>query len=291
LQLSEKEGDGEHNNEYAIKITEQSLEALACHVNSNEGCLLDYNSMLGVLPQSDTFWRFMWGYVQNEMRNKLLETKKKSDKSKRGHETRFNKLIKMDWELGTAIEMKQVRHYVWVQVFDMLVLQSGKQIYCALDMLRYMFGKVKRASDDVGFDFDKYSLVSPKKYKRYQLFEGMLSRAKECIQLMSCQLDKEKLQFLTGVSALFLPIGKSLQYACTLFGLNVRAKYVSLGLDNQAAFNQFHQVTGDISVGDMVVCRDGVGVLKVKTLESVIVSIKPWQYNKECCPGSSARCR
>ncbi len=68
----------------------------------------------------------MWGYVQNEMRNKLLETKKKSDKSKRGHETRFNKLIEKDWEVGTAIIMKQVRHYVRAQVFDMLVLQSGK---------------------------------------------------------------------------------------------------------------------------------------------------------------------
>ncbi len=92
LQLSEKEGDGEHNNEYAIKVKEQSLEALTCHVNSNEGCLLDYDSTLGVLPQSDTFWRFMWGYAQNEMRNKLLEAKKKSDKLKRGHETRFNSL-------------------------------------------------------------------------------------------------------------------------------------------------------------------------------------------------------
>ncbi len=84
------EGGGEHNNEYAIKMKEQSLEALACHVNSNKGCLLDYNSMLGVLPQSNTFWRFMWGYAQNEMRNKLLGTKKKSDESKHGHETRFN---------------------------------------------------------------------------------------------------------------------------------------------------------------------------------------------------------
>jgi hypothetical protein len=60
-------------------------------------------------------------------------------------------------------------------------------------------------------------------------------------------------------------------------------------LDNQAAFNQFHQVTGDISVGEMVVCRDGIGVLKMKTLESVIVSIEPWQYDKEYRPGSSAR--
>jgi hypothetical protein len=185
--------------------------------------------------------------------------------------------------------MKQVRHYVRAQIFDMLVLQSGKQIYPALDMLGYIVGKVKRALNNVGFDFDEYWLVSPKKYMRYQLFEGMLSRAKECIQLMSCRLDKEKLQFLTGVSTLFMPTGKSLQYACTLFGLNVRAKYVSLGLDNRAAFDQFHQVTGDISVGEMVVCRDGVGVLKVKTLESVIVSIEPWQYNKEYRLGSSAR--
>jgi hypothetical protein len=289
LQLSEKERDGEHNNEYAIKMKEQSLEALACHVNSNEGCLLDCNSTLGVLPQSDTFWRFMWGYVQNEMRNKLLETKKKSDELKHGHETRFDKLIEKDWEVVTAIEMKHVCHYVRVQVFGMLVLQSGKQIYPALDMLCYMIGKLKQASNDVGFDFDEYSLVSLKKYKRYQLFEGMLSRAKECIRLMSCRLDKEKLQFLTGVPALFLPTGKSLQYACILFGLNVRAKYVSLGLDDRAAFDQFHQVTGDISVGEMVVCRDGVGVLKVKILESVIVSIEPCQYDKEYCPGSSAR--
>jgi hypothetical protein len=72
------------------KTKERSLEALARHVNSNEGCPLDYNSTLGVLPQSDTFWRFMWGYAQNEMRNKLLDTKRKSDESKHGHETRFN---------------------------------------------------------------------------------------------------------------------------------------------------------------------------------------------------------
>ena len=98
-------------------MKEQSLEALVCNLNSNEGCLLDYNSTLGVLPQSDTFWRFMWGYVKNEMRKQLLETKKKSGESKRGHETRFDKLIKKDWEVGTAIEMKQVHHYVRVQVF------------------------------------------------------------------------------------------------------------------------------------------------------------------------------
>jgi hypothetical protein len=186
LQLSEMEGDGEHNNEYAIKLKERSLEALACHVNSNEGCLLDYNSTLCVLPQSNIFWRFMWGHAQNKERIKLLGTKKKLDKSKRGHETRFNKLIKKDWEVGTAIKMKQLCHYLRAQVFDTLVLQTGKQIYCALDMLRYMIGKVKQASNEVGFDFDKYSLVSPKKYKHYQLFEGMLSRVKECIRLMSC---------------------------------------------------------------------------------------------------------
>jgi hypothetical protein len=105
---------------------------------------------------------------------------------------------------------------------------------------------------------------------------------------MSCQLDKEKLQFLTGVCTLFLPTGKSTQSACTLFRLNVRSKYVSFGLDNRAAFDQFHQFTGDISIGEMVVCS-GSGVLKVKTLQSVIVSIEPWQYDKEYRPGSSAR--
>ncbi len=137
---------------------------------------------------------------------------------KHGHGTRFNKLIKKDWEVGTAIEMRQLRHYLWVQVFDTLVFQPGKQIYCVLDMLRYMIGKVKQASNEVGFDFAKYSLVSPKKYKQYQLFEGMHSRVKECIQLISCQLDKEKLQFLTGVCPLFLQTGKSTQSACIQFG-------------------------------------------------------------------------
>ena len=167
-------------------MKEQSLEALTCHVNSNEGCHLDYNSTLGVLPQFDTFWRFMWGYTQNEMHNKLLDTKKKSDELKRGHETRYNKMNEKDWEVGNAIKMKQVRHYVRVQVFDTLVLHSGKQIYCALDMLHYMIGKVKGAWNNVGFDFEEYSLVSSKIYKHYQLFEGVLSRAKECIRLMSC---------------------------------------------------------------------------------------------------------
>jgi hypothetical protein len=181
LQLSEKEGGGEHNNEYEIQMKERSLEALACHVNSNEGCLSEYNSMLGVLPQSNTFRRFMWGYTQNEMRNKLLDTKRKSDESKRGHETRFNKLSEKDWEIGNAIKMKGIRHYVRAQVFDTLVLHSGKQIYRAFDMLRYMIGKVKQALNNVGFDFDEYSLASPKKYERYQIFEGMLSRANECI--------------------------------------------------------------------------------------------------------------
>ncbi len=138
LQLLEMEGDEEHNNECAIKMKEQSLGALACHANSNEGCLFDYNSTLGVLPQSDTFYRFMWGHAQNEMHNKLLGTNKKSDKLKRGHETRFNKLIKKDWEVGTAIETRQLRHYLLAQVFDTLVLQSGKQIYRALDLLHYM---------------------------------------------------------------------------------------------------------------------------------------------------------
>ncbi len=138
------------------------MEALAYHVNSNEGCLLEYNSTLGVLPQSNTFWRFMWGYMQNEMRNKLLDTKRKSDKSKRGHETRFNKLNEKDWEVGNAIKTKGIRHYVWAQVFDTLVLHSGKQIYRVLDMLCYMIRKVKQALNDVGFDFDEYSLVSPK---------------------------------------------------------------------------------------------------------------------------------
>ncbi len=52
--------------------------------------------------------------------------------------------------------MKQVRHYVRAQIFDMLVLQSGKQIYPALDMLGYIVGKVKRALNNVGFDFDEY---------------------------------------------------------------------------------------------------------------------------------------
>jgi hypothetical protein len=96
------------------------------------------------------------------MHNKLLDTKRKSDESKRGYETRFNKLNEEDWEVRNAIKTKGIRHYVRAQVFDTLVLHSGKQIYRALDVLRCKIGKVKRASNDVGFDFDKYSLVSPK---------------------------------------------------------------------------------------------------------------------------------
>jgi hypothetical protein len=72
-------------------------------------------------------------------------------------------MIEKDWEVGTAIKMRQLHHYLRVQVFDMLVLHLGMQIYRALDMLRYMIGKVKQASNEVGYDFDEYFLVSPKK--------------------------------------------------------------------------------------------------------------------------------
>jgi hypothetical protein len=111
-------------------MKEQSLEALACHVNSNEGYLLEYNSTIGVLAQLDSFWRFMWGYVQNEMRNKLLDTKRKSEELKRGHETRFDKLNEKDWEVGNAIKTKGIRHYVRAQVFDTLWCMS-----CMLEMI------------------------------------------------------------------------------------------------------------------------------------------------------------
>ncbi len=87
----------------------------------------------------------------------------------------------------------------------------------------------------------------------------MLERATSCIAVMKRRINKEKLQILTGVAALFILPKSSGMFAssCKLLRLNSKSKYVLNGLENRLAYDNFLKLDGNIQVGEMVVCRDG----------------------------------
>ena len=66
-------------------------------------------------------------------------------------------------------------------------------------------------------------------------------------------------------------------YVCDLLGLNRKAKYITEGKNNRIAMNKYMKLSGDIAVGEEVVCRDGYGTLKaINNDRSIVITLKPW---------------
>ena len=100
---------------------------------------------------------------------------------------------------------------------------------------------------------------------------------------MKRRISKEKLQLLTGVTVIFvLPQDSGMQHASMkLIGINPRASYAARGIENRAAYENFLKLSGDIALGEMVLCRAGFGKLISDTEDSLTVSLEPWKYEKE----------
>ena len=73
--------------DYAMEIKVLTVSALERHKanasNNEKECRLDYTLKDGVLPQTDTIWRFLWGYVENEIRKFLMKKKRTPMQRKR----------------------------------------------------------------------------------------------------------------------------------------------------------------------------------------------------------------
>jgi hypothetical protein len=229
------------------------------------------------------------GDAECQMHKYLSDTQKKTKESKLGHATRNEQILEKEWEQGNIISCKQKRYRARKHVMDAITTHSQKSMECALDLINYAMRKVKIECNAASLDFDELSVVSQNRFCEHKTIEGMICKAKECIKFMKCRIDKETIQILTGVSAMFLPSKDSGQFtaACRLLGLKRDAKYVSRGLENRESYDWFQTRTGDIAVGDEVVCRDGHGVLAEITDNSVSILLAPWDFKKQYSPKRS----
>ena len=97
---------------------------------------LDYAAKEGVLPQTDMVWRYIWGYAENDIRNKLEEKYQDSKAKNKGRETRTHRVLDAYWDAGYEFKNKNQRSRASNAVMQPLVLWSGKSVTRAVKVLR-----------------------------------------------------------------------------------------------------------------------------------------------------------
>ena len=92
----EPDKDGNYKNP-AMAMKDLTLLALQRHKQTakydDKDCRLDYESQLGVLPQTDAMWGYLWGHAENEIKKAIKASEYESNKITKGHETRRDNVL------------------------------------------------------------------------------------------------------------------------------------------------------------------------------------------------------
>ena len=127
---------------YALIIKLITISAIERHkLNADESqtaCHLDYTAKEGVLSQTDMVWRYLWGYADNEIRNKIEEKSQDLKAKKKGRETRTQRVLDADWDTGYEFENKNHRFRERDVVMQALDLWLGTSVTRAVNVLRYI---------------------------------------------------------------------------------------------------------------------------------------------------------
>ena len=95
-----------------------------------------------------------------------------------------------------------------------LILWSGTSFTRAVNLLRYIISKMRDTFNQSRLPFDIYFFLLPKKSKELVMLDYMIKRYHTGISGMKRRTNKEKIQIITAVVALFiLPQDDSGSYA------------------------------------------------------------------------------
>ena len=190
---------GQYNKtkDYALVMKLITMSALERHKsNANKSqttCHMNYSAKEGVLPQTDMMWRYHWGYAYNDIRKKLEEKSQDSKVKKKGHETRTQRFIDPDWDVGSEFENKNQRFRARNAVMQALALWLVTSVTRAVNVLRYIISKLIYTCNESSLPFDDYCFLSPKKSNQLVILDAMIKRAHTGIAGMKHRIIKEKL--------------------------------------------------------------------------------------------------
>lgn len=76
----------------------------------------------------DGYWRYLWVYTEREINNDKLAAESKSAASRKGHQTRAEKIEAKEWEMGDGFKDAAAKHRAKDAVLFTLEKYSQKEI-------------------------------------------------------------------------------------------------------------------------------------------------------------------
>ena len=88
-------------------------------------------------------WRYLWGYAENEISKKFKEKPQDFKAKKKGHETRTQRVLDADWDVGSEFENKNQQFHANNAVIQALDLWLGTSVTREVNVLRYIISKLR----------------------------------------------------------------------------------------------------------------------------------------------------
>ena len=117
---------------------------------------MDYASKEGVLPQTDIFWWYLWGYAENEIRKKLEEKSQISKANNKGHEASTQRVLDTDWDSGYEFDNNNQRFRAMNAVMLTLDFWSGTSVAREENVLRCIIYKIRDTCNQSSLPFYEY---------------------------------------------------------------------------------------------------------------------------------------
>ena len=251
-------------------------------------------------------WMYFWSQAETQLRElEMLRLKKLAEVSK-GKSTSKEMKLTREWTRGddySAIDKdRKAKSRAMNSVIAELEIATDKNLTRAESILSEVTSELcaKHGLDE--------SAAAPSTELSWS--KQMVDSASAALRFLSKTASKSSVRLLTGIVAILVPktvldrVGKPDESGswssdeltktkfCDLLGINRRAKYITSAIQNRLAFNKLAAKTGDIDVGEKVVCRGGTGeLLKKNDDDSVTVKLLPWGNVKTYKTTSSAQLR
>lgn len=286
----------------AALMMNKTIDALLNHDrrNSYEGlslCDLDIRKGVGASymfrdASPSSIWRHLYASAEIEINNMKFESYRRSQGQLTQHKDKNTAILKKGWELGEDFVNANEKSRAMTKVGDALILATKNSVTKATILMSDLVSKLVKSPH-----FDEDSILTEDRRKEISRMTAMIKHACSLISKFSGggkagATTRQSIEVMTGVCALFIPpSGVPLRWISRQLGLNRDAKYVSSGIANREAYENFLSLTGPIAIGEMIQCRGGYGELKAmdEEADSVTITLHPWMQDVTYHPKARAR--
>ena len=277
------------------KMKELTIDALNTHKersrNDGKCCHLSCDTDINILLRLDQIWQYLWLYAEGLISSQISDIYQTSASRQRAVQSRVVNVLDNPWCVGVSFESRDKKWLAIKQVIRELKYRSGKSVAKVYIILSRVIAKLNKEISRSGIEFNESMVLSKRNQKRTKTMNAIIDSTKTCVKSMMRRITKDKLELLTGVAAICLPRTehKLMEPACNILGFNRCSSYVRIAMENRAAFDTFLSLSGDINVGEKVLCRAGIGKLVSITNTSCTVALEPWNNEITYDPRSKAR--